>query len=271
MASFEAVAPLSLSVQLLDGTEKAAARLFELVDATPEVADPPTPAAPPLSHEIEVRGLRFRYGSDEPYALDGLDLSVRDGGSVALVGPSGSGKSTLVNLLLRFWDYREGEIRIGGRDLHDYRVEDVRRMLGVVSQQVHLFNATIRDNLAVADPDATDERMEAACRMAQLHEVIVALPAGYETRVGENGVQLSGGERQRLAIARAILKDAPILVLDEATANLDVLTERRLLDSIAPFMVGRTTLVISHRGTVAGRVDAIVALEAGHVAARPGA
>ncbi len=271
MACFEAVAPLSLSVQLLDGTEKAAARLFELVDATPEVADPPEPAAPPAAHDVEVRGLRFRYGSAEPYALDGLDLAVPDGGSLALVGPSGSGKSTLVNLLLRFWDYREGEIRIGGRDLHDYKVEDVRRMLGVVSQQVHLFNATIRDNLAVADPDATDAQMEAACRMAQLHETILALPDGYETRVGENGVRLSGGERQRLAIARAILKDAPILVLDEATANLDVLTERRLLDSIGPFMAGRTTLVISHRASVAERVDGIVALDAGHVVARPGA
>ena len=271
MACFEAVAPLSLSVQLLDGTEKAAARLFELVDATPEVADPPEPAAPPAAHDVEVRGLRFRYGSAEPYALDGLDLAVPDGGSLALVGPSGSGKSTLVNLLLRFWDYREGEIRIGGRDLHDYKVEDVRRMLSVVSQHVHLFNATIRDNLAVADPDATDAQMEAACRMAQLHETILALPDGYETRVGENGVRLSGGERQRLAIARAILKDAPILVLDEATANLDVLTERRLLDSIGPFMVGRTTLVISHRASVAERVDGIVALDAGHVVARPGA
>jgi len=276
MACFEAVAPLSLSVQLLDGTEKAAARLFELVDATPEVtdppvlesADPPVPAALPTSHEIEVRGLRFRYGIDEPYVLDGLDLTVRDGGSVALVGPSGSGKSTLVSLLLRFWDYREGEIRIGGRDLHDYRVEDVRRMLGVVSQQVHLFNATIRDNLAVADADATDERMEAACRMAQLHDTIVALPDGYQTRIGENGVRLSGGERQRLAIARAILKDAPILVLDEATANLDVLTERRLLESIAPFMAGRTTLVISHRETVAERVDGVVVMDAGRAAAR---
>jgi len=276
MACFEAVAPLSLSVQLLDGTEKAAARLFELVDATPEVTDPPVleaadpqvPAALPTSHEIEVRGLRFRYGTEEPLVLDGLDLSVRDGGSVAIVGPSGSGKSTLVSLLLRFWDYREGEIRIGGRDLHEYRVEDVRRMLGVVSQQVHLFNATIRDNLAVADADATDERMEAACRMAQLHDTIVALPDGYRTRIGENGVRLSGGERQRLAIARAILKDAPILVLDEATANLDVLTERRLLESIAPFMAGRTTLVISHRETVAERVDAVVVMDAGRAAAR---
>jgi len=271
MACFEAVAPLSLSVQLLDGTAKAATRLFELVDAVPEVSDPARPADPPAAHDIEVRGLRFRYTGTDPLVLDGLDLAIPAGGSLALVGASGSGKSTLVNLLLRFWDYRDGEIRIGGRDLHDYRVEDVRRMLGVVSQQVHLFNATIRDNLAVADPDATDAEMEAACRMAQLHETILALPDGYETRVGEDGMRLSGGERQRLAIARAILKDAPILVLDEATANLDVLTEQRLLDSLAPFIAGRTTLVISHRATVAQRVGGVVLLADGHVVARPGA
>jgi ABC-type multidrug transport system fused ATPase/permease subunit len=271
MASFEAVAPLSLSVQLLDTTDRAAARLFELVDTEPEVADPPEPAPPPVIHDLDIRGLRFRYDPAEPYVLDGLDLSIPAGGSLALVGPSGAGKSTLVDLLLRFRDYREGEIRIGGRDLHAYRADDVRRAFGVVSQQVHLFNATVRDNLAVADADATDEEMEAACRIAQLHDTILALPDGYETRIGEDGVRLSGGERQRLAIARAILKGAPILVLDEATANLDVATESRLLDSLAPFMAGRTTLVISHRATVAGRVDRVVALDAGHAAVTGGA
>jgi len=271
MASFEAIAPLSLSAQLLDTTDRAAARLFELVDAEPEVTDPPEPAPPPVLHDLEIRGLRFRYDPAEPYVLDGLDLTIPAGGSLALVGPSGSGKSTLVDLLLRFRDYREGEIRIGGRDLHAYRADDVRQAFGVVSQQVHLFNATIRDNLAVADADATDEEMEAACRIAQLHDAILALPDGYETRIGEDGVRLSGGERQRLAIARAILKDAPILVLDEATANLDVATESRLLDSLAPFMAGRTTLVISHRATVAGRVDRVVALDGGHAAVTGGA
>jgi thiol reductant ABC exporter CydC subunit len=271
MASFEAVAPLSLSAQLLDTTDRAAARLFELVDAEPEVTDPPEPAPAPAAHDLEIRGLRFRYDPAEPYVLDGLDLSIPAGGSLALVGPSGAGKSTLVDLLLRFRDYREGEIRIGGRDLHAYRADDVRRAFGVVSQQVHLFNATVRDNLAVADADATDEEMEAACRIAQLHDTILALPDGYETRIGEDGVRLSGGERQRLAIARAILKDAPILVLDEATANLDVATESRLLDSLAPFMAGRTTLVISHRATVAGRVDRMVVLDAGHAAVTGGA
>ncbi len=144
--------------------------------------------------------------------------------------------------------------------MHDVQADEVRRWLGVVPQDVHLFNATIRDNLAVADADATDEEIEAACRMALIHDVIVSLPAGYETRIGENGLLLSGGERQRLAIARAILKDAPILILDEATANLDVATERDLMASLATFMAGRTTLVISHRATVAAGMDRVIEL-----------
>ncbi len=271
MASFEAVAPLSLSAQLLDTTGAAAGRLFELVDAEPETVDPAEPAPPPAHPGLEIRGLRFRYGAGEPWVLDGLDLDVPAGGSVALVGPSGAGKSTLVDLLLRFRDYGEGEIRIGGRDLHAYRAADVRRLLGVVSQQVHLFNATVRDNLAVARAEATDAEMEAACRIAQLHETILALPDGYETRIGEDGVRLSGGERQRLAIARAILKGAPILVLDEATANLDVATESRLFDALAPFLAGRTTVVISHRATVAGRVDRVLMLDAGRATVAGGA
>jgi thiol reductant ABC exporter CydC subunit len=271
MASFEAVAPLSLSAQLLDGTERAASRLFELVDTPPEVVDPAEPAEPPEGHDVEIRGLRFRYAAGEPCVLDGLDLTIPAGGRVALVGASGAGKSTLVDLLLRFRAYDEGEIRIGGREIRACRADDVRRMLGVVSQQVHLFNATVRDNLAVADPDASDAEMEAACRMAQVHDAIAALPEGYETPIGEDGVRLSGGERQRLAIARAILKDAPILVLDEATANLDVLTERRLLDSLTPFMAGRTTLVISHRPSVADHVDRVVLLVGGHASEAAGA
>ena len=176
-----------------------------------------------------------------------------------------------MDLLLRFRAYDEGEIRIGGREIRTCRADDVRRMLGVVSQQVHLFNVSVRDNLAVANPDATDAEIEAACRMAQVHEAIVALPEGYETLVGEDGVRLSGGERQRLAVARAILKGAPILVLDEATANLDVLTERRLLDSLAPFLAGRTTLVISHRPSVAEHVDRVILLENGRAAEAAGA
>ena len=236
LASFEVVGPLAQAFGSWDTNKAAAERLFELTDSRPPVVDP-APAARAASASvfstapgIEIRDLRFRYGADEPFLIDGLDLSVAPGTSLAIVGPSGSGKSTIVNLLLRFWEYEEGEIRIGGRDIRDDRADDVRRLLGVVPQDVHLFDATIRDNLAVADADVTDERIEQACRLAQVHAFIETLPQRYETRVGENGVLLSGGERQRLAIARAIIKDAPILILDEATANLDVETEAALLD-----------------------------------------
>ena len=178
---------------------------------------------------------------------------------------SGAGKSTIVNLLLRFWDYREGQITLGGHDLHEYRADDVRALIGVVPQTVHLFNATLRDNLRLANPDATEEQIVAACQQAQLHDFIEGLPLKYETLIGENGVLLSGGERQRLAIARAILKDAPILIFDEATANLDAITERQLLTSLEPFMTGRTVIIISHRRTAIERVDQVIELEQGRV------
>ncbi len=234
LASFEVIAPLSQAFALLDANEAAAKRLFELTDAAPAVTDAPglDPMPVVAGHAIEFRNVRFRYGPDEPYVLDGCSFVVPSGASLAVVGPSGVGKSTLVNLLLRFWDYDEGEILIGGRELHELHADDVRRMLGVVAQDVHLFNATIRDNLALADAEVTDETIVAACRQARIHEAIVALPDGYATRIGQDGLLLSGGERQRLAIARAIIKDAPILILDEATANLDVETERDVLAAI---------------------------------------
>jgi thiol reductant ABC exporter CydC subunit len=278
IAAFEAVQPLSLSLQLLGASEAAAGRLFELVDAEPPVRDPVPAAGPPPPSvrppsmparppDIEVRGLTFAYEPGGRSVLDDIDLTVPAGGSLALVGPSGSGKSTLVNLLLRFWDYGQGEIRIGGRELHELRADDVRRMLGVVSQRVHLFDATIRDNLALADADVTDEQVEAACRQAQLHDFVATLPDGYETRIGEDGVRLSGGERRRLAIARAIIKDAPILILDEATADLDTVTEQRLMGSLRPFLAGRTTLLISHRPSFAQLADTSITLERGRVVA----
>ncbi|MFZ2362170.1 MAG: ATP-binding cassette domain-containing protein [Anaerolineae bacterium] len=196
---------------------------------------------------IEIRDLRFRYAADEPLVLDGVSFSVPAGGRAAIVGPNGSGKSSLVNLLLRFWDYEGGTIRVGGRDLREMSADEARGLLAVVPQHTHLFNATIRDNLHLANPDASDDELIAACQQAQLHDFIQSLPQGYDTLVGENGLLLSGGERQRLAIARAVLKDAPILILDEATSQLDALTEQRLLQSLAAFMGRRTTLLISHR------------------------
>jgi thiol reductant ABC exporter CydC subunit len=271
VAAFEAVQPLSTSLQLLGGSRAAAGRLFELVDAPPTIQEPaerlPAPGPHPLQPglSVEVRGLTFAYEPGGRPVLDDVSFSVPAGGSLAIVGPSGSGKSTLVNLLLRFWDYSEGEILVGGCDLRAVAADDARRLIGVVSQRVDLFDATIRDNLALADPDVTDLQIAAACRMAQLHDFVMSLPDGYDTRIGEDGIRLSGGERRRLAIARAIIKDAPILILDEATADLDAITERRLMISLSSFLAGRTTIVISHRPAVAQEADAVVELRRGRV------
>ena len=264
IASFEAVQPLAQAAQLSDATSAAAGRLFELIDPSPATTNPSAPAviaAGPL--DLAIRGLRFRYGPDRPLVLDGLDLEVPAGTVVGLVGPSGAGKSTIVNVLLRFWDYDTGTISIGGRDLHDYDADDVRRVLGVVAQDVHLFNATLRDNLALADADVSDERVVEACEMAQLGDFLAGLPQGIRTPIGENGVLLSGGERQRLAIARLIVKDAPIVILDEPTANLDLETERRLLDALRPFLAGRAALIVTHRPQVLSFVDRVVRLADG--------
>ncbi|MEA2026230.1 MAG: ABC transporter ATP-binding protein, partial [Chloroflexota bacterium] len=260
IAAFEAVQPLSRSLQLLDTTRVSARRLFELIDEPPPVSDPETPAAVPAAHDIAIEGLSFRFDESEPWVLRDLDLHVGAGERVAIVGPSGCGKSTLVALLLRFWDYDSGKIRIGSSELHELEQEETRALLGVVPQDVHLFNATIEDNLMLADAEADAEAMERACRIAQLHDFIAGLPDGYDTVVGENGLLLSGGERRRLAIARAVLKGAPVVILDEATADLDSTTEAALWAALDPWLEGKTVLVISHRTTIGVHVDRVVEL-----------
>ena len=268
LSSFEAVQPLPLAAQYLENNIEAARRLFEVVDEKPEVVDPPNPLPLPEKHDISVSGLRFAYPNANRLALDGVDFHVRDGGRLAVVGPSGAGKSTLVHLLLRFWEFHEGRIEIGGGDIRSYRQDDVRKMIGVVSQNTYLFNATVRENLLLARPNASEEEIFEAARRAQIHDFILSLPKGYDTWIGEQGVGLSGGERQRLAIARALLKDAPILILDEATANLDAVTERKVLDAIRELMEGRTTLMITHRLVGMESMDEIIVLSHGKVAER---
>jgi ATP-binding cassette subfamily C protein CydC len=273
IAAFEAVQPLSRSLQMLDTTRASARRLFEIVDTPPPVTDPVSSlrqverdaatlpmATGPTPPALDIRGLSFRYAPDEAWVLRDVDLHIGAGERVALVGPSGSGKSTLLALLLRFWDYEQGSLCVAGRELREMGQDDIRAGLAVVPQDVHLFDATIRDNLAVADGNASDAEMEAACRIAQLHETIVALPAGYDTVVGENGVRLSGGERRRLAIARAILKGAPIMVLDEATADLDASTQAALWSALDPWLAGRTGLVMAHEPPTGARVGRVVEL-----------
>ncbi len=268
IACFEAFGPVAQAVELLPRHERAAARLFDLVDVAPAVVDPDRPAPRPISHDLDIRRLSFAYDGG-PLALDDVSLSIPAGGRLAVVGASGAGKSTIANLLLRFWDYDRGEIRVDGRDLHEYRIDEVRSWFGVVDQRVHLFNGTIRDNLAVADADATDADMERACRIAQLHAFIVGLPGGYGSRIGHDGLQLSGGQRQQLAVARMVLKAAPIVVLDEATAHLDEATEARLLEALEPFLARRTVLWISHRAAISRYVDQVVRFDHGRVVGGP--
>lgn len=278
MAAFECVQPLSQAWQMLEASEAAARRLFALVDAPPAVVDPPTPAPAPVGASLDVRDLRFRYpaatGSYDPFdpmaqvgsgsapgdawVLDGLTFSLRAGQRLAITGASGAGKSTLIALLLRFWDVPPGSIWVDGRDLRAYAAADVRDLFAVAPQSPYLFHTTIRDNLLVANPDASDAELAAACRAAQLEEFIAALPAGRDTLLGDNGLTLSGGERQRLAIARALLKPAPILILDEATAHLDGVTAARVWQALEPYMAGRIVLIFDHSPLALAHADAVV-------------
>jgi len=269
LASFEAVGPLPLAFQKLGETFAAARRVFELVDARPQIVATDTPSPAPLDANLTFRGVRLRYDPRGPWALDGLDLDLAAGKCVAVVGASGAGKSSIVRLAVRFWEYQEGEVLLGGRDLRSYRTEDVRDFIAVVSQETHLFNTTILENLRIAAPDADEEAVIRAAQTAQIHDFIAGLPQGYETYVGEAGVRLSAGQARRIAIARALLKDAPILLLDEPTENLDPQTEQAVLEAIERLMAGRTVLLITHKlAVVQGRVDEVLVLEQGRIVER---
>ena len=200
--------------------------------------------------------------------LADIQLDLAPGRHVAIIGPSGAGKSSLISVLVRFRDYERGEIRLGGNSLRAYRAEDLRSMMSVVSQQLHLFNVTVRENLLLSAPDADQARIEAAAKAAQIHEDIMALPDAYDSYVGEAGLKLSGGQIRRLAIARALLKDAPILILDEPTEGLDAATEHALMDSLAASLGNRTLLLITHRLAGLDRMDEIVVLDGGRIIER---
>ena len=246
----------------------AAPAVLELLDtADPRVAtggDRSPPAAPP---RIDVEAVTYTHPNRDRPALTEVSLHLEPGETVALVGRSGAGKSTLAMLLQRSADPDAGAVLIDGVDLREFAVEHLRHLVAVVSQDVHLFRASVRDNIAFADPGASPERIEAAARVADLHERILELPAGYDTPLGERGAGLSGGERQRLAIARAVLADAPILILDEATASLDASHEHAVDVALAGLRRTRTTLVIAHRLSTMARADRLVVLDAGRVVA----
>lgn len=249
LASFEAVMPIPTALQLVGESLAAARRIFDLADTSPPVQDRPEPVPLTARNDLVVRHLGFRYDDTLPWVLRDLSFELPAGGRLAIVGASGAGKSTLVQLLLRFLEYSTGRIELGGVELRECAAEAVRARIAVVSQDTYLFNDTIRANLLIARPDADQASLEAACRDAQLHEFICSLPHGYDTQVGEAGTRLSGGQARRLAIARALLRDAPILVLDEPTEGLDTVTGRALMSAIVKLMEGRSVVLITHKLT----------------------
>ncbi len=242
----------------------SAQRLFEVIDAENEIVE--KPGAKDLARfagAIAYEGVSFSYGR-EP-VLAGVDLTIRRGETVALVGPSGAGKTTLVSLLARLYDPTSGRITLDGVDLRDATLSSLRRQIGLVTQDTILFDTTVRENIAYGDAAPPEDRVRAAASAACADEFIERLPKGYETAVGEGGARLSGGQRQRLAIARAIYKDAPILILDEATSQLDTESEALIARALANLMRGRTTLVIAHRLSTVRRADRILVLDGGRI------
>lgn len=262
---FEAVLPLPLAVHFLDESMAAGRRLFAIVDRKPAVLEREDGADAGADITLKVTNLSFRYYKHSPWILHTISFALPPGKRVAIVGPSGAGKSTLLHVLLRFWDYEEGSIQLGSRELKSYRPESLRTLFSVVSQQSHMFNASIRDNILLAKPDASEAELEQAMEYAELSELLKALPQGHDTMVGQNGYALSGGQRQRVAIARALLKNAPILILDEPTVGLDSLTEEAIMETLAKLMAGRTTILITHRLTGLENMDAILVLKDGRI------
>jgi ATP-binding cassette subfamily C protein CydC len=270
LASFEAVTPLPQAAQMWESVRIAASRLFEVVDAQPVVIENreqriESGEVKKLLSTLEFSNLSFAYPGQNIPAIQNISFKLESGKSLAIVGPSGAGKSTIVNLLLRFWEYSSGDIRLGGESLHGLEQDQVRERCATVSQGSYFFNASVRDNLRLARPSASEEEIEGAAQQAQIHEFILGLPKGYDTYIGEQGTRLSGGERQRLAIARALLKDAPILILDEPTANLDPLTEKQVLATLFSVMKSKTSLLITHRLVGLENVDEILVLERGQI------
>lgn len=274
IAAFEAVQPLGQAWQMLEASRAAACRLMTLIDTPPAVVDPVQPRLIPVFPALSVHNLSFNYPETEVIVnfsdallLNDITFAVAPEEWLAITGPSGAGKSTLAALLLRFWDVAPGTIMLGGADIRAYAADDVRALIAYVSQEPYFFHTSIADNLRVAAPDATDDELAEACRVAQIHEFITSLPEGFATLVGENGLRLSGGERQRLAIARALLKDAPIMILDEVTSHLDAVTAQRLWQALAGALKGRSVLILDHGATALAQANRVLRLEYGRLTA----
>ena len=266
---YDPVKKLSRVHLVIQQSSAAADRIFAILDTVDNVGDLPGAAAlqGPI-REIRYDGVGFSYGPGKPLVLDGIHLSARSGELIALVGGSGSGKTTLVNLLPRFFDPTAGQVLLDGRDLREFTLTSLRRHIGLVTQETILFNDTVFNNVAYGEPGATRAQVEAAAKKAHAHDFIQAMPQGYDTVIAERGLLLSGGQRQRLAIARALLRNPPILILDEATSALDTESERAVQLALNEAMQGRTVFAIAHRLSTIQRADQILVLDRGRIAER---
>jgi len=258
--------------EILDAAQEAYGDQSEVAAAVPAAGRRPGDSSLGAGYQrakgqVEYRGVSFAYRADVP-ALHDITLSVKPGQCVALVGPTGAGKSTLVALLSRFYEATGGEILLDGRNVAGITLRELREQIGVVSQETFLFNGTILDNLRFGRPDATRAEIEEMARAACVHEFVSVMPEGYDTHVGERGVKLSVGEKQRISIARALLKNPPVLVLDEATASVDTATEQLIQQALQRLLAGRTSFVIAHRLSTVRHADLILVLQKGHILER---
>lgn len=260
--------PLEFMTHIVDwwtSCMNSAQRIFELLDAEPDVAEAPNPVPMPrIRGEVELENVTFEYEPNRP-VLHNINLHIRAGEVIGLVGRSGAGKSTIINLITRLYDVTEGSIRIDGVDVRDIRIADLRSQIGIVLQEPYLFHGSIAENIAYAKPDASPEEIIRAAKMANAHDFIVKLPDGYDTVIGRRGHNLSGGERQRVSIARAILHNPRILILDEATASVDTETEQKIQEALERLVEGRTTIVIAHRLSTLRNANRIVVVDKGRI------
>jgi thiol reductant ABC exporter CydC subunit len=266
LASFDAVQPLPGAARELSATLAAGRRVLDLTARVPAVVDPDDPARPPNEpFAVALEGVSARYGPGERPVLVDASLTLAPGRRVALVGPSGAGKTTVASLLVRFLDPEHGRVTLAGRDLREYRQEDVRRLITVAGQDAHLFSTSIVENVRLARPGAMDDEIETALRLAGAWDWVRSLPRGWDTPVGEDGRELSGGQRRRIAVARALLTNAPVLVLDEPTAHLDSPTAAALVRDVLAAANGRTVLLITHRAEGLEGMDEVMELDAGTI------
>jgi ATP-binding cassette subfamily B protein len=266
---FFPIGQLGFIISQMSQASASASRIFEIIDAQNDVTDKPDAISlPAVQGSVRFEDVTFRYFSSTEPVLKGVSLEARPGETVALLGSTGSGKTTIINLIPRFYDVSEGRVTVDGHDVRDITLESLRRQIGIVLQETNLFTGTIRDNIAFGRPDASDEEIITAAQSAAAHDFIMSFPDGYQTAVGERGTTLSGGQKQRLAIARALLTDPRILILDDSTSSVDVGTEMLIQKALDRLMAGRTSFVIAQRISTVLNADQILVLDKGEIAAQ---